>query len=157
MMLKKIATGALAVAATTALALSLPAAASAGAYDYSENWGPVYAKHGLAKAQGWVGVEWDHHGESNEVHVKGALQDRDPRSYKNGGKCAFVKFEASDFDHNWSTVYARKYCGYPAYKKFHFQEQDVYSLRVKVCQISPYGGHAKKCGHWEYLYTAESE
>jgi hypothetical protein len=156
-MLKKIATGALAVAATTALALSFPAAASAGSYDYSEGWGPVYAKHHLAKAHGWVGVEWDHHGESNEVHVTGRLYDLDPRSYHQGGKCAFVKFEASDFDYDWSPVYYKKYCGYPGYKKFHFKEHDVYSLRAKVCQIAPHGGHLKKCGPWEYLYTAESE
>ncbi|WP_327587352.1 hypothetical protein OHA25_10370 [Nonomuraea sp. NBC_00507] len=160
-MLKKIATGALAIAATTAVALSLPAAASASTPsdydDYSEYWGPVYAKHGLAKAHGQVTVNWDHDGESNEVHLYGKLYDLDNRTYNEGGKCAFVKFEASDFDHDWSPAYYKKYCGFPGYKKFHFQEHDVYSLRAKVCQIGVHSNYPTKCGPWQYLYTAESE
>jgi hypothetical protein len=159
-MFKKIATGFLAVAATSALALSLPSAASASAPsydDYSEYWGPVHAKNYLAKAQGWVGVNWDQDGESNEVTVKGRLYDLDNRDSDQGGKCAFVKFEASDFDDDWSPVYSKKYCGFPGYKKFTFQENDVFSLRVKVCQIGQYSNYPKKCGPWEYLYTAESE
>ncbi|GAA3696639.1 hypothetical protein GCM10022224_072980 [Nonomuraea antimicrobica] len=160
-MFKKIATGLVAAAAATAVALSLPSAASATASsdsdDYSEYWGPVYAKQYLAKAQGWVGVNWDHDGESNEVTVNGRLYDRDNRTYKQGGKCAYVKFEASDFDHDWSPVYSKKYCGYPGYQKFSFQEHDVFSLRVKVCQIGQYSKYPTKCGPWEYLYTAESE
>jgi hypothetical protein len=156
-MFKKIATGVLAVAATTAVALAVPAAAQADSYDYSDGWGSVYSKHGLAKAQGWVGVNWDHHQESNEVTVKGRLYDLDNRSYDEGGKCAYVMFEASDFDYDWSPVYSKKYCGYPGYKKFGFEEHDVYSLRAKVCQVPQYGGYPKKCGPWAYLYTAESE
>ncbi|MFI6499794.1 hypothetical protein [Nonomuraea typhae] len=156
-MMKKIATGVLAVAATTALALSLPAAASASSYDYSDFWGPAYSKYNLAKAHGWVGVDWDHDQESNTVYVKGRLYDLDDRTYKQGGKCAYVKFQTSDFDYDWSTVYAEKYCGYPGYKKISFSEEDVYSVRVKVCQIGPHSTHAVKCGPWKYLYTAESE
>ncbi|MEV0619676.1 hypothetical protein AB0I81_40600 [Nonomuraea sp. NPDC050404] len=154
-MFKKIATGVLAVAATSAVALSLPAAAHASSY--GEGWGPVYSRYDLAKAEGWIGVKWDHEGESNRVTVRGKLFDLDNRTYDEGGKCAFVKFEASDFDHDWSPVHYKKYCGYPGYKSFGFTEHDVYSLRAKVCQVAPHGGHAKKCGPWEYLYTAESE
>ncbi|MFC4118620.1 hypothetical protein [Nonomuraea zeae] len=159
-MFKKIATGVLAVAATSALAMSIPSAAYASSPhydDYSDYWGPVYSKHHLAKAQGWVGVNWDHDGESNEVTVRGRLYDLDNRSYDEGGKCAYVKFEASDFDEDWSQVYAKKYCGFPGYKRFSFQENDVFSLRVKVCQIGQHSNYPTKCGRWEYLYTAESE
>ncbi|MFG1704868.1 hypothetical protein ACFLIM_16910 [Nonomuraea sp. M3C6] len=160
-MFKKIATGFLAIAATSAVALSLPAAANASTSsdydDYSEYWGPVYAKNYQAKAQGWVGVNWDHDGESNEVTVRGRLYDLDNRSYDEGGKCAYVKFQASDFDHDWSPVYFKKYCGFPGYKKFSFYENDVYSLRAKVCQIGLHSNYPTKCGPWKYLYTAESE
>lgn len=165
-MIKKIATGFLAVAATTALALSLPSAASASTgsqgsassgYDYDDHWGPVYAKHGLAKAQGWIGVEWDEHQETNTVHVKGKLFDLDNRTYKQGGKCAYVVFQASDFDHHWSTVYTKKYCGFPGYKKFHFATDEVFSLRAKVCQVGLHDKYPTKCGYWDYLYTAETE
>jgi hypothetical protein len=159
-MFKKIATGILAVAATSAVAMSLPSAAYASEPhydDYSDYWGPVFAKHHQAKAHGWVGVNWDHDGESNEVTVRGRLYDLDNRSYDEGGKCAFVKFEASDFDEDWSQVYSKKYCGFPGYKKFSFQENDVFSIRVKVCQIGQHSNYPTKCGRWEYLYTAESE
>ncbi|MFF4620779.1 hypothetical protein [Nonomuraea jabiensis] len=163
-MLKKIATGFLAVAATSALALSLPSAANASTAaaahhddDYSDYWSPVYSKNGLAKSQGWIGVSWDEDGESNEVTVKGRLYDLDNRDEDEGGKCAFVKFEASDFDHDWSPVFSKKYCGFPGYKKFTFSENDVFSVRVKVCQIGQYSNYPTKCGRWEYLYTAESE
>ncbi|MGW0802201.1 hypothetical protein [Nonomuraea sp. NPDC002799] len=159
-MLKKIAIGFITVAATTALAMSVPTAANAAAPDYddySEYWGPVYAKHHLAKAQGHIAVNWDHDGESNEVHVSGRLYDLDNRSYDEGGKCAYVKFQTSDFDHDWSPAYAKKYCGYPGYKKFHFEEHDVYSVRAKVCQIGQHSNYPTKCGPWQYLYTAESE
>ncbi|MER7504740.1 hypothetical protein AB0L05_13995 [Nonomuraea pusilla] len=159
-MIKKIATGLLAVAATTALALSLPTAASATTSDFpddsSEFWGPVFSKYHLAKAQGRVDVEWDDD-ESNTARVTGRLYDLDDRDYDEGGKCAYVKFEASDFEDDWSTVYTKKYCGSPGYKKFFFQEHDVFALRAKVCQVSPSGGFPTKCGRWDYLYTAESE
>ena len=88
-MMKKIATGILAIAATSAVALSLPSAASATTADfddYSDYWGPVYAKQHLAKAQGHVSVEWDEE-DSNEVHVTGRLYDLDDRDYDEGGKC----------------------------------------------------------------------
>jgi hypothetical protein len=158
-MIKKIATGILAIAATSAVALSLPSAASASTADfddYSEYWGPVFSKYHLAKAQGHVDVEWDED-DSNEVHVSGRLYDLDNRDYDEGGKCAYVKFQAADSDDDWSTVYTKKYCGFPGYKKFHFEENDVYSLRVKVCQVGPTGTYATKCGSWRYIYTAESE
>ncbi|WP_336207484.1 hypothetical protein [Nonomuraea sp. LPB2021202275-12-8] len=164
-MIRKIATGLLAVAATGALALSMPAAASATStnssssdeYDYSDYWGPTYAKHHAAKAQGWIGVKWDEDQESNTVHVRGRLYDLDNRSYGQGGKCAYVKFQASDFDHDWDEVYTKKYCGYPGSKKFHFEVDEASSVRVKVCQIHPYKHYVTKCGHWDYLYTTESE
>ncbi len=157
-MLKKIATGLAAVAATSALALALPAAAYASTPDdQSEYWGPVYAQHHQAKAQGWVGVDWDRRGRSNEVTVRGRLWDLDNRTYRAGGKCAFVAFQASDFDHDWSPVYYKKYCGYPGSKWFQFQEHDVLSLRTKVCQIGPNSNFPVKCGHWQYIYTAEGE
>jgi hypothetical protein len=157
-MFKKVATGLLAVAATGAVALSaLSAPAAASSYEYAEHWGPVYAKHHAAQARGWVGVRWDEEQVSNTVHVKGRLYDKDARSYGQGGKCAYVKFQAADFDHDWDTVYDRKYCGFPGYKKFTFEADNVSSLRVKVCQVHPHKHWVTKCGPWDYLYTAESE
>ncbi|MEU7003311.1 hypothetical protein [Nonomuraea sp. NPDC046570] len=158
-MIKKLATGFLAVAATGALALSLPAAAQAAtaassaptsSADYASYWSAT-GKYGLAKAQGWIGVEgeYDH---DNTVHVKGRLYDLDNRSYKQGGQCAYVKFQAGDDEYDWNTVYVKKYCGYPGYKAFHFSEDDVYAMRVKVCQWNPFDHYTTKCGKWTYLY-----
>ncbi|MGW0483222.1 hypothetical protein [Nonomuraea sp. NPDC003214] len=157
-MFKKIAIALLAAAATGTLALTAPAAAaSPGPYDQSDQWGPVHARHHLAKAKGWVGVEWDEHQESNTVHVKGRLYDLDSRGYGQGGRCAYVRFQAAGFDHEWDEVYSRKHCGYPGSKKFGFSVDDVSALRVKVCQVHPYKHWVSKCGHWDHLYAAESE
>jgi hypothetical protein len=156
-MMKKLATGLAAVAATSALALALPSAASASTAD-SDSWGPVYSQHYQAKASGWVSVDWDDDDhESNTITVKGKLWDLDHRSYDEGGKCAYVKFQTSDFDDNWSTVYTKKYCGYPAFKRFSFDSDDVSSLRVKVCQIDLHGSYPRNCGSWSDLYTGDSE
>ncbi|MEZ7126423.1 hypothetical protein ACBR40_13935 [Nonomuraea sp. AD125B] len=159
-MFKKLAIGTLAAAATTAVALSMPTAAFASAPhadDYSSHWGPVYAKHFQAKAEGSVTVNWDDDGESNEVHVRGKLWDRDNRSYDEGGKCAYVRFQAEDFDGDWSPVFWRKYCGYPSFQRFHFEENDVQTLRVQVCQIGLNSKFPTKCGRWDYIYTNENE
>ena len=151
-MMKKLATGLAAVAATSALALALPTAASASTTDdYSDSWGPVYSQHYQAKAAGWIGVEWDDDQESNTVTVKGKLWNLDHH-----GKCAYVKFQASDFDDDWSTVYHKTYCG-SGYKRIYFPTDDASSIRVKVCQIGYHSSYPKNCGDWEYLYTNESE
>jgi hypothetical protein len=152
-MYKKIATGLIAVAATTAVALSLPSAASAASYDYSESFGPVYAQRFQAKAEGRMFVDWDRRGRSNEVAVTGRLQDLDRRSYEEGGKCAYVTFQASDFRRHWNTVYTDRYCGFPGSKRISFREDDVRTLRVRVCQVRPQGGFPTNCGSWEYLST----
>lgn len=166
-MFKKIATGFLAVAATTAAALALPSAASAapsdstssnaGSYDYADSFGPVYAQRFLAKADGRVYVDDDRRGRGNEVTVRGRLYDLDRRTASRGGKCAFVTFQAAGFDRRWSTVYADRYCGFPGYERFSFREDDVRALRVKVCQVGPHGGFPTNCGRWDYLSTSASE
>ncbi|MDR8408350.1 hypothetical protein MTP10_06335 [Nonomuraea sp. 3-1Str] len=90
-MIKQIATGVLAAAATTALALALPTAAgattatassasSAAHYD-SDSWGPVFSRQHLAKADGRISVDWDDEQESNSVDVRGRLFDLDDRDY----------------------------------------------------------------------------
>ncbi|MFE3452713.1 hypothetical protein ACFXJ8_27690 [Nonomuraea sp. NPDC059194] len=168
-MMKKLATGFLAVAATGTLALSLPAPANAStttttasssnssnsnSYDYEDYWGSYYSKYGLAKARGWIGVDGDYE-DGNSVHVTGRLYDLDDRTYSQGGKCAYVKFQAADDEYDWYQVYSRYYCGYPGYKKFEFHEDDVYALRAKVCQYNPFTHKVSKCGKWQDLYDYE--
>ncbi|GIH90800.1 hypothetical protein ACFFMN_26415 [Planobispora siamensis] len=171
--MKRLTMGLLAATATAAtFALAMPASAqaatpttasataSSSGYDYDDYWGPVYSHNYKAKAKGWIGVEWDHHQESNEVHVRGKLYDLDHRTYGQGGKCAYVKIQAHRFDdhHNyWAESEYYKYCGAGGYKKFHFSSHDVDGVRAKVCQIGLHSKYPTRCGDWEYLYTAESE
>ncbi|NUW32553.1 hypothetical protein HTZ77_14085 [Nonomuraea sp. SMC257] len=160
-MIKQIATGVLAAAATAALALSMSTAASAttasAAHRDSDSWGPVFSRNHLAKADGWINVDWDEDQESNTVDVRGRLFDLDDRDSDEGGKCAYVKFESSDFDHDWSPAYSKKYCGFPGFKRFSFHTEDSTGVRVKVCQIEEHGSSPTKCSRWEYIYTAEDE
>ncbi|MET8335803.1 hypothetical protein [Streptosporangium canum] len=172
--MKRLTTALLATAVTAgALALALPASANAATqattaatattagtsgYDYDDYWGPYLSSNHRAKATGWIGVEWDRHQRSNEVHVRGKLYDLDHRTYRQGGKCGYVKFQVNRFgDDGWSGSKAYKYCGAGGAKQFHFAEEDVRSVRVKVCQIDLRGSYPTRCGGWEYLYTIESE
>jgi hypothetical protein len=159
-MLKKIAAGLLAAAAATALAATLPAAASATTTtpDYHSDWGSYYSKNYLAKSKGHISVDWNHHGDSNTTEVSGRLYDLDPRKYRHGGLCGYVKFQVNYLDDHhgeWEQVYSKRYCGYPGYKSFHFQEDDVRSVRVKVCQTDKHGNYTTKCSKWNYLYSYE--
>lgn len=120
-------------AATTVAALGLPAlataanaapasassAATASAphhhdWDYDGWWGTYWSSNHLAKAKGYVDVNYDHE-ESNRVHITGKLYDNDHRTYRQGGKCAYIKFRVSywdDGEDNWSSSYkSYKYCG----------------------------------------------
>ncbi|MEV0586903.1 hypothetical protein [Nonomuraea sp. NPDC050310] len=167
MMIKKIATGLLAAAAATALAATVPAAASATTAVaatttppvYHDDWGAVWSKNGLAKSFGHVKVDWQDYGDTNSTTVSGRLYDLDPRKYRHGGLCAYVKFQANyfgDASHEWETVYTRKHCGYPGFKWYSFQEDDVRALRVKVCQTDKHGQYVTKCTkHWQYVYSYE--
>jgi hypothetical protein len=155
-MFKKIATGLLAVAATSAVALSIPTAANAAGFD-DESWGPVSSQNDRATASGRVNVEWDDENESNTVSVRGRLYDLDHRTAEERGKCAYVRFQASDFDGDWSNVYRQKYCGYPKYKKFSFSTDDITSLRVQVCQIPQHSNRPNRCGDWESVYEGDEE
>ncbi|WP_084958769.1 hypothetical protein [Thermoactinospora rubra] len=162
-MIKKIAVGLVAAAAASTLAASLPAAASAATaasptYDYQDWWGPYFSKYHLAKAEGKIKVNWHEYGEENSVHVYGKLWDLDKRTYGEGGKCAYVKFQVTylgEDEYDWDQVYAKKHCNYGTYKKFHFEEDDVAKVRVKVCQFDPYKHYVTKCGKWDYLYSYE--
>ncbi|NUR82487.1 MAG: hypothetical protein HOY71_00205, partial [Nonomuraea sp.] len=151
--------GLAAAAATSALALSLPTAAFASptSHDvdnYSDYWGSDYAKYHLAKSSGWISVDYDDD-ESNTVYVSGKLWDKDNRSYDEGGKCAYVRFQTEDFDGDWHWAYAKKYCGYPGYKKYSFYTHDAATVRVQVCQIGAYNNYVNKCGYWDEIYNSE--
>ncbi|MFI6512493.1 hypothetical protein ACIBCT_33215 [Streptosporangium sp. NPDC050855] len=175
-MIKKLSTALLATAALGAVALAAPATAHAATaaapvaapaaataqsgYDYSENWGHYFSSNHRAKSRGWIGVEWDHHQKWNRVDVKGKLYDLDHRTYKQGGKCAYVKFAVHHFGdkgHQWYDGKSYRYCGAGGAKHFAFGKHKVDSVRVKVCQIGLRSSHPTRCGDWEYIYTAESE
>ncbi|MGJ6962989.1 hypothetical protein ACSDR0_13865 [Streptosporangium sp. G11] len=175
-MIKRLATGLLATAALGAIALAVPATAHAATtaapaaattaatgssgYDYSENWGHYFSSNHKARSRGWIGVEWDDQQKWNRVDVKGKLYDLDHRTYKQGGKCAYVKFAVHHFgdgSNEWYDGKSYKYCGAGGAKQFAFSKHKVDSVRVKVCQIGLHSSYPTRCGDWEYLYTAESE
>lgn len=146
-------------AAAAALALPVTSASATTSGDH-EYWGPYYSSNHKAKSRGAIDVDWDDTQTSNSVHVTGRLDDLDHRTYGQGGKCAFVKFQVhhfkDDYDH-WYDTKSYKYCNAGHYKKFSFWKHDVNSVRVKVCQIGLHAVYATKCGDWNYLYTTESE
>lgn len=163
-------------AATTVAALGLPAlataanaapasassAATASAphhhnWDYDGWWGTYWSSNHLAKAKGYVDVNYDHK-KSNRVHITGKLYDNDHRTYSKGGKCAYIKFRVSywdDGEDDWSSSYkSYKYCGAGGYKQINFWRYDVAQVQAKVCQIGLYSNAPVKCGYWRDIYNA---
>ncbi|GAA3162027.1 hypothetical protein GCM10010466_61250 [Planomonospora alba] len=151
------ATAAFAFAVPTAAQAATPATASAGYDDY---WGAYYSGNHKAKASGRIDVDWNRRQTSNEVYVGGRVYDLDHRTYRQGGKCAYIQVQAHGFgDHrgHWAERESYRHCGAGGSKRFHFSAEDVDAVRVKVCQIGLRSAHPTRCGDWEYLYAAESE
>ncbi|GGO25540.1 hypothetical protein GCM10010116_51240 [Microbispora rosea subsp. aerata] len=157
-------------AATAVAALGLPALATAanaapasaashhyGDWDYDGRWGTYWSSNRLAKANGYVDVDYKGK-KSNRVHITGKLYDNDYRTYRRGGKCAFVKFRVSYWDggkNHWSSSYKTyKYCGAGGYKKIDFWRYDVAQVQAQVCQIGQFSNYPVKCGQWRTVYNA---
>ncbi|MGI5153669.1 hypothetical protein [Microbispora sp. CA-102843] len=161
-------------AATAVAALGLPALATAANaaptstastasaphhhdWDYDGWWGTYWSSNHLAKAKGYVDVNYDDE-ESNRVHITGKLWDNDHRTYGQGGKCAYIQFRVSSWDDSeddWSSsVKWYKYCGAGGYKQINFWRYDVAQVQAKVCQIGQYSSFPVKCGSWHDIYNA---
>ncbi|MFC4063230.1 hypothetical protein ACFOWE_33535 [Planomonospora corallina] len=161
--MKRLTAGLLSAAAATAafaLAVPAPAQAATSATASADHWGSYYSGNYKAKASGRIDVDWNRRHTSNEVYVGGRLSDLDHRTYRQGGKCAFIQVQAHGFgDHHgrWAERESYRHCGAGGSKRFHFSAEDVDAVRVKVCQIGLRSSYPTRCGDWEYLYAAESE
>ncbi|MEV4094088.1 hypothetical protein [Streptosporangium saharense] len=147
-------------AATAILAVGVPAlttsasAATTGAATASASdvdfWGSYYSKYrngSRAKASGRV---WDD-GDS-EVHVQGRVYDSNSPSWL----CGYVqvKFENTDGDESYE--WARQ-CGSSGYRSFHYSEEDVDSVQVRVCYWDKHQAKRVYCGRWNYIYEADND
>ncbi|ETK35156.1 hypothetical protein [Microbispora sp. ATCC PTA-5024] len=147
-------------ALSTAANASTASAASSHSSDYDDYWGPYWSWNHLAKAKGYIDVNYDDD-ESNAVHITGKLYDLDHRTYGQGGKCAYIKFRVSSWDDeedDWSSsIKSYKYCGAGGYKAISFWRYDVAQVQAKVCQVGLYSNYPVKCGSWHDLYNAYDE
>ncbi|MER7210813.1 hypothetical protein [Streptosporangium sp. NPDC000239] len=146
-------------AATAVLAVGVPAltssasaattgTATAGALDV-DFWGSYYSKYrngSRAKANGQV---WD---DGSEVHVQGRLYDKNSP----WRLCGYVqvKFENADGDESYD--WARQ-CVSSGYRSFHFSEEDVDNVQVRVCYWERPGAQRVSCGRWNYIYEADDD
>ncbi|MFC6085194.1 hypothetical protein [Sphaerisporangium aureirubrum] len=146
-------------AASAVIAVGLPAfASSAGAatapasstsYDFEDDWGYYYSKYydhdSRAKAKGQV---WeDDHG---KIHVSGKVYDK----HSPWWLCGYVQVKFENEDGDESTYWARK-CGSNGYRAFHFYEDEVDSVQVRVCYWNDHQDKKKYCGRWNYIYEAD--
>ncbi|WP_405142969.1 hypothetical protein OG589_36655 [Sphaerisporangium sp. NBC_01403] len=136
--------------ASSASAATTTKAASASSLDFDDFWGYDYSKyfHGSrAKAKGHVYEDND-----GSFHVEGKLYDKNSPNWL----CGYVqvKFENSDGDD--STYWAKK-CGSSGYRYFHFYEDDVDNIQVRVCYYDNSHGTKKYCGRWDYIYEADEQ
>ncbi|WP_248959863.1 hypothetical protein [Sphaerisporangium perillae] len=136
--------------ASSASAATATKTASASSYDYDDYWGYYYSKYydgSRAKAKGHV---WED--EDGRFHVEGKLYDK----YSPGWLCGYVQVKFENEDGDDSTYWAKK-CGSSGYRSFHFAEEDVDNIQVRVCYYDNHHGTKKYCGRWNYVYETDSE
>ncbi|MEV7010109.1 hypothetical protein [Streptosporangium sp. NPDC051022] len=134
---------------SSASAATFTAGKAASAYDV-DYWGPYYSRYfdgSRAKATGRV---WDDN--SDRVHVQGKLYDKNSPQWL----CGYVqvKFENLDGD---ETYYWAKQCGSSGYRSFHFAEDDVDNVQVRVCYWDNSQAKRKYCGNWDYIYQSDDD
>ncbi|MER5317915.1 hypothetical protein [Streptosporangium roseum] len=134
------------VLATSASAATVTASTTAASdYDY---WGYDYSKYyddSRAKAKGRTWVD-----RFDRVHIEGRLYDK----YSPSWLCGYVqvKFENADGD---ETYYWAKKCGSSGYQPFHFRQDDVDNVQVRVCYWDNNQAKRKLCGKWDYVYEVD--
>ncbi|MEU8266088.1 hypothetical protein AB0B89_02890 [Sphaerisporangium sp. NPDC049002] len=147
-------------AASTVLAVGVPAFASSASASTQgtarkvlledDFWGYNYSKyfHGSpAKAKGHVYEEND-----GSFHVEGKLYDKNSPNWL----CGYVQVKFENEDGDESTYWAKK-CGSSGYRYFHFYEDDVDNIQVRVCYYDNNHGTKKYCGRWDYIYEADEQ
>lgn len=151
------ATASAAGASTTAGSTASTTSFSPSDWNYRDWWGTYRSRNRLAAAQGFIDVRYDGR-RSNRVRVTGKLRDLDRRTYRRGGKCAFVQFRTQSWKgHRWSpSVKSYKQCGAGHAKSFGFWRYDVAKVQVRVCQIGLRSRFPSSCGKWHELYNAYS-
>ncbi|GGL00900.1 hypothetical protein Sme01_40950 [Sphaerisporangium melleum] len=142
-----IAVGVPALAGSASAATATTTSASA---DYDDYWGYYYSKYyngSRAKAKGHV-----YEDEDGDFHVEGRVYDKNSP----GWLCGYVQVKFENEDGDDSTYWAKK-CGSSGSRYFHFSEEDVDNIQVRVCYWDNYK-HAKKyCGRWNYIYEADGD
>lgn len=167
-MMRKLAVSLLATTATAgAFMLAVPAAhattsstasATADVPNYDVSWGVDVSSNQRASAHGRINVKGESDDGADRVAVSGRLYDADHRTYEQGGKCAYVRFEMTGrgIYGEWSDRKNYKYCGAGGFKSFSFTKKYVNSISAQVCQVDQNSSYPTKCGEWNAFYTARS-
>ncbi|MEO3859509.1 hypothetical protein [Acrocarpospora sp. B8E8] len=84
------------------------------------------------------------------------LSDRDHRTARQGGKCAYAAikyYTLASGAEGWHTdTYTR--CGTETDKYFSAGILDLKYLKLRVCQVGEKNSHPVNCGRWHRLYSA---
>lgn len=136
--------------AATVTKTTSASASATSSFDFEDYWGYDYSKWfngSRAKAKGHV---WED--DNSRFHVEGKVYDKGSP----GWLCGYVqvKFENSDGDE--STYWAKK-CGSGGYRYFHFYEDDVDNIQVRVCYYDSNHGKKSYCGRWDYIYESDNQ
>ncbi|GAA2859702.1 hypothetical protein GCM10010517_18200 [Streptosporangium fragile] len=146
---------AIALAATTGLALTaappaLAAAPVSASRDYDDTFEQESA-NGLATVEGEYAVEGDDE-EDNSFVLEGDLYDGDDRTLRQGGRCAYFEVQVASAEHGqWRRAKRVKLCSYDETKHFRVAAYDVAAVRVKTCQVSYRGWTTSRCSRWYRL------
>jgi len=90
------------------------------------------------------------------VTVSGRLTDRDFRTFRRGGKCAYVSFQVRRLGSwRWQSGPSYTWCGAdkpPRY--FSFTRNHVRAVKARVCQVDRRGGSPFACSGYRTVYWA---
>ncbi|WP_440071262.1 hypothetical protein [Streptosporangium sp. OZ121] len=167
--MKNIIRAAIAVVATTGLVLTVapaafaatPASASSAsavssvssvssARDFDDSF-EQESRNGLATLEAEYSVRGDEE-DDNTFRLRGELYDGDRRTFRQGGRCAYVEVQVvpSD-DEDWDVAKRDRLCSYDDTKRFRVTAHDVSEVRVKTCQVKFRSWSTHRCSRWEEL------
>ncbi|GAA4194102.1 hypothetical protein GCM10022252_38090 [Streptosporangium oxazolinicum] len=158
--MKNMIRAAIAVVATTGLMLTAapaafaatPATASSAssARDFDDSF-EQESRNGLASLGAEYSVRGDEE-EDNTFRLRGELYDGDRRTFRQGGRCAYVEVQIiSSGDEDWEVAKRYRLCSYDDTKRFRVTAHDVSEVRVKTCQVKYRGSSTYRCSRWAEL------
>ncbi|MEU4404949.1 hypothetical protein AB0F88_10520 [Streptosporangium sp. NPDC023963] len=134
----------------SAVSSSSSSSSSSSARDFDDSF-EQESRNGLATLEAEYSVRGDEE-DDNTFRLRGELYDGDRRTFRQGGRCAYVEVQVvSSGDEDWDVAKRDRLCSYDDTKRFRVTAHDVSDVRVKTCQVKYRSWSTHRCSRWEEL------